>query len=98
MTRKVAEASGLVQAGPNYRTEAACMRICSTNTANAISPQGSDPLLVVEKSTDLAVWTSVGLMEMTWNGEIEWQDPEPPVRQCFYRVRQVAAQSPLSKK
>ena len=71
------------------------MRICATNTTAAATPMDADPKLVVEKSTDLKTWTSCGVMETTWDGEIEWRDPEPPVRQCFYRVVQLP--SPVSQ-
>jgi len=88
MTRTAAAASGYVQGGPNYRTEQACLRICSTNAA-AATPLDADPLLVVEKSTDLKTWTACGVMAMEFDGEIEWRDPEPMTSQCFYRVHQV---------
>lgn len=99
MTRTAAKGSGLVQAGPNFRSYAGCMRICATNivTSGFTEPE-SEPKLVVEKSTDLKTWTVGGIMEMTWNGEIEWRDPDPPARQCFYRVRMVEVPTPQAKK
>jgi hypothetical protein len=96
MTRTAARNSGLVQAGPNYRTYAGCMKICATNSAASDNLEVA-PELVVEKSTDLLTWTVCGVMEATYNGEIEWRDPSPMVRQCFYRVRSVYPESPLKK-
>ena len=98
MTRMAAKGSGLVQAGPNFRSYTACMRICATNTTATADGPESEPQLVVEKSTDLLTWTNCGVMEMTWNGEIEWRDPAPMERQCFYRVRQVEAPALAAKK
>ena len=94
MPRSIAQRNGLIQVGPNYRTYAACMRICSTNGAASYLPPDADPLLVVFRSTDLITWSAVGLLEMDYDAGLSWTDPEPPSAECcFYQVKEFPAGS-----
>ena len=97
LTRRTAEKAGLVQVGPNFRSFAACMRICSTNSApSGLPPLEPEPMLVVFRSTDLVTWTATGMLEMDYDGGMSWTDPEPAEAECcFYQVREIM-QSPAS--